>query len=778
MSSEIAKLLQQLKEAEKRSDEAQKQADEERKRADQEQQRARRQEQRANEEQRNRREAEKRTRPTTLDEYLRGCHEHLSKPLRIQTDKSLSTQGSITSPRNRPCPTTLKPWHGFLGQQQALFESVCDHIPADIRCFNSMQYLRELGQNINDRPFASEKDIETYERLAVEGPTTSIISHLQSIADARDAFALGNGIIFENHPNTLADTNDEVQEGMRKLRLSEAIYKPSSTLKDADQVCVYKEISGRRVACMVSEYKPPHKLSIYNLRAGLLRADEGSLDLPTLINRATIPTDPEQKFIYHSEWLTVTALSQTYGYMIENGLEYSQLVTAEAKVFLQVRKNEPHTLYYHLAEPRTDADPDDKGDILLSRTAVSQTFTFCLMALGSEPHKQTWRAQAIDGAYRFTIDYDAVLRQIPIEDGVLTPPPSVYRARRHPFVRPSPIKLRPRRRRKSRDSCGSANIIINEDPRSPSGSSDESQDYATPIKSRPRTREAQSRQTQDTTTAPTSGSGVQDQEYCTQACLLSLVRNERLCGACPNAHLHRSMSADGYHALSQKTLEQSITQQLHQDLDHGCKPLGKQGARGALFRLTLDQYGYTFVAKGTVTAFERILKHEASIYRHLNELQGDLIPVYLGEISLFRPYFLDVQVKIVHLLLMSWVGEQAHRSSLGCNLAEDTKRAVERLRTYGVEHHDTRPANVLWSTANGVMLVDFERSEILNRSPILQQISPNKRRRLLTEPVVYKRHAETLSSLLASDAQCYWASIEREQGNLHLEWSKKTMEVL
>jgi hypothetical protein len=93
--------------------------------------------------------------------------------------------------------------------------------------------------------------------------------------------------------------------------------------------------------------------------------------------------------------------------------------------------------------------------------------------------------------------------------------------------------------------------------------------------------------------------------------------------------------------------------QLAEDPENGCEPLGKQGARGALFRLTLDWYGYTFVAKGTVTAFEVKLKHEGLVYEHLDKIQGELIPVYLGNISLVHPYFLDFGVRIVHMLLMS-----------------------------------------------------------------------------------------------------------------------------
>ena len=137
---------------------------------------------------------------------------------------------------------------------------------------------------------------------------------------------------------------------------------------------------------MLVEYKPPHKLSAFNLRAGLLWADNGFMDIPKdVINRITIPTDPAEKFVYHSERLIAAALTQTYGYMIENGLKYSKLATGEADVFLLIKEDEPHTLYYHLAEPNIEAEAHSEVDILLCRTAVAQTLTLCLMAVNSKP---------------------------------------------------------------------------------------------------------------------------------------------------------------------------------------------------------------------------------------------------------------------------------------------------------------------------------------------------------------------------------------------------------
>ena len=144
--------------------------------------------------------------------------------------------------------------------------------------------------------------------------------------------------------------------------------------------------------------------------------------------------------------------------MIENGLECSKLATGEADVFLLVKEDEPHTLYYHLAEPNLEAEASEV-DILLSRTAVGQTLTFCLMVLDSKPRGQRWRNHALETAYRAVIDHEAILRQIPAEEKNLTPPPSVFHARIHPFTQ-SPILLRPRQSRKARNSCGATDMIV------------------------------------------------------------------------------------------------------------------------------------------------------------------------------------------------------------------------------------------------------------------------------------------------------------------------------
>ena len=93
--------------------------------------------------------------------------------------------------------------------------------------------------------------------------------------------------------------------------------------------------------------------------------------------------------------------------------------------------------------------------------------------------------------------------------------------------------------------------------------------------------------------------------------------------------------------------------QLRQNRSDACQPLGKQGARGALFMVTLTSYGYTLLAKGTVLAFVKDLRHEAEVYRLLMTVQGVYVPVCLGNIDLNKPYYYDAGICIIHMLLLS-----------------------------------------------------------------------------------------------------------------------------
>ena len=127
----------------------------------------------------------------------------------------------------------------------------------------------------------------------------------------------------------------------------------------------------------VLEYKAPHKLTAPHLRAGLRPMDVHN----DVVNRSTVPVTGGATilFQYHADRLVTAAVTQTFHYMIEGGLEYGLLTTGEAIVFLRVDWTDPTTLFYPLAEPASEvlAHPE----AYCACTAVAQVLAFSLMAL-------------------------------------------------------------------------------------------------------------------------------------------------------------------------------------------------------------------------------------------------------------------------------------------------------------------------------------------------------------------------------------------------------------
>ena len=94
-----------------------------------------------------------------------------------------------------------------------------------------------------------------------------------------------------------------------------------------------------------------------------------------------------------------------------------------------------------------------------------------------------------------------------------------------------------------------------------------------------------------------------------------------------NVSAYHAHGTSNHYALGRKSIIKLILHQLAENPGNRCESLGKQGTYSTLFTLTLESYGYTFITKGTVTAFTAKLKHEGLVYWHLDEVQGELIPV-------------------------------------------------------------------------------------------------------------------------------------------------------
>jgi hypothetical protein len=752
--------LQEEQQARQKAEEDKQKAEEDKQKAEEDKQKAEEDKQKAEEdkqkEQQARQKAEERAQKaeelaqdavdTTFQEYLDLCHIYLHTTISIQTDRQRSTKGGMSSHKNKYYPNRLCPWEGFLEGQRSRFDEMYDffHPPSGApKLFPSRKTIEQIGRRVCDRRFASEDDLRGHQQFAIESPIGDIVSALKEIDQARERFNLGDGVIFENHTNTLDDDAEEVQERLQAQQLSDSGQTVSGSIKP-DRICVFRTVQGKNTLSFVIEYKPAHKLSVTDLELGLHRMNL----YRDVVVQYKIPTDEKMKQKQDAEKRVASVVTQTFHYMTLSGLEYSYISIGKAFVFLWIKDDDPTTVYYHLVVPNEELHTtgDPKTDTF--HTALGQVLCFSLLAFGSENRDVDSRGRSKSQLQRWPVD-ESVLPRTPEKKKkeAQTPPTSDYKGKSTDTRRS--YNLRPPKKPAAGNRCNEDETNqyddSEDDSEDDSSPEDESRDTGTPTRSnrpapaRPnRTVPAQSTSRDDQMSSRTRG---QTQRYCTQACLLGLVRGDALDEGCPNVSLHRTGEHQVRHVIDVGTLARLVRAQLGRTLNHDCEPLGKQGARGALFKVTLASYGYTFVGKGTISVFVPDLQHEGRIYGKLKRIQGEVVPVYLGNIDLIKPY-LDFGVQIVHMLLMSWGGEVAEESRAS-DLEREVCRSVREISDEGVEHNDVRTPNILWNAERGrAMLIDFERSSLLLPDCLqpLQELSPNrKRKRQLKDEKLHQR---------------------------------------
>lgn len=212
----------------------------------------------------------------------------------------------------------------------------------------------------------------------MEDHVHDVITELCEIPNARHEFQLGSGIRFDNHGNSL----DEVQDD----QLEESNPQHSRP----DQFCIHRVDGNTNTLLTTVEYKPPHKLSVENLRVGLRPMEFWK----TVVKPDTTPTDEEGKLRYNAERLVGSAIVQEYHVMIQEGLEYSYMTNGLALVLLCVPYANPSTLLYYLCEPNLDVNMEDDQSFQQPKTTIARVLCLCLMSFRSHPRDQEWRNAA------------------------------------------------------------------------------------------------------------------------------------------------------------------------------------------------------------------------------------------------------------------------------------------------------------------------------------------------------------------------------------------------
>uniref|UniRef100_A0A0C4DIP8 EKC/KEOPS complex subunit BUD32 n=1 Tax=Fusarium oxysporum (strain Fo5176) TaxID=660025 RepID=A0A0C4DIP8_FUSOF len=403
-----------------------------------------------------------------------------------------------------------------------------------------------------------------------------------------------------------------------------------------------------------------------------------------------------------------------------------------------------HTLQEHTAEPGPEVSAHPNNVHIC--TAVGQYLAFTLMALGSpgerRGNRQEERLKAMKNLKTWAEDFESTLRSIPENERSAS---SDYSPGHEPTtykdVNRSPALLRKRTRRTAACQAGEGSLR-KDDRQEPSDDESAPRPPDTPTPSGRNTRQGTRRSQRLALLALRprgGGGGEQGRQYCTQKCLVGMVKGGFLDPKCPNVALHGKScapAARARHPVDHKEWLRLLWKQLKQSLDDGIRPLGEGGARGVVFQVTLLAHGYTFVSKGTVRAFIKDLEHEAAVYERLKPIQGVHVPVFLGAIdlgSMNKTYYYDHRAYVVHMTFLSWGGCSIDRAQrIGDTdrpLEDEAIRSLRAMHREGVVHKDVRLANMLFNPeTNRVMVIDFERALLLKppRRP-LAQLVPNKR---------------------------------------------------
>ncbi|EZF28739.1 hypothetical protein H101_07582, partial [Trichophyton interdigitale H6] len=481
-----------------------------------------------------------------------------------------------------------------------------------------------------------------------------------------------------------------------------------------DQNCIFHQVNGERNLIYVTEYKAAHKLTDDFIRSGLYRMNM----YEDVVQRAILPDkkDKDGNAQYNAERLTCSALTQTFDYMIRQGLEYSCLTNGRIKVMLRVPIDNPEILQYSILEPSRDAEPvDDQDGFRFPYTAVSCYLGLMLLALASPRRAQAWRNSAQSKLNKWEVNFEKILQDIPVTERKIRHSPA-YRPPRYPIDKR--YLLRNRRRRPIFDA--DTHNIVNTGPGSPP--SDDEADFREPPSSPLQTIERRKRQRMSRMDPQPSLSkqptDSQNRPYCTQRCLRGLVSRLPLDPKCPNTELHKYKSKGSFHSLSLPKALALMESQINDDPD-SCRYLKKGGIYGSIFALTLKGYGYTCIGKG----ISYRSKHEA-------------LPIFLGDVHFTKSKYFLLDRTIVQLSLMAWGGKCLSEASPLIeehDLADRVKQAQKKLLSHGVAHLDFEEQNILWNEeVQGVMVIDFGRVKVIEslkrKADVVLVDMPNARR--------------------------------------------------
>ncbi|TWU72509.1 hypothetical protein ED733_002562 [Metarhizium rileyi] len=527
------------------------------------------------------------------------------------------------------------------------------------RLFNQEGTTRDNGTIFERSEARSEMDIFHFETIAVEYRTWDILDAIWSNERSCQEYQSRN-LRFGSGPRNFNNLGKDsgAQDKRERVR------------QEPNGSGTRTGLDGIESLAFIHIYITAHNFAVQHLEAALAK-ETLFMDVHERTQTDGYSTDSTMEVEKREEARVARALIRVFNYMLLHGVRYGYVTTGKSRVFLYYDEEEPLVLRWHLCLPEKVVAQTRSAAVeasQLSLTTLAQLASFCLVSLSSPALTGRWLGMAVDRAGR-------VLKKWKEEA----------------YEYKDPATPPGHGRQSERGDAGGEGGEGGEGGGDSSG------------------QQTQNDGADSSSSAPTK-------EYCTQACLLGLKSG---CGElddkCPNVAFHR-VAGSARHAINATQFTDLMGEQLRQDAYQGCDALISQrkfGATGVLFKLELVEFGYTFVGKGTIPKCLGHLEHESSIYQRLVELQGEVVPVHLGMVSLASGYLLPGGARVMHMMMMSWGGELAAKATLP-DLESETQRSMRTIFSHGVYHNDEREPNLLWNSERGrVMVIDFDCSKLL-----------------------------------------------------------------
>ncbi|KAL1955882.1 hypothetical protein VTO42DRAFT_7955 [Malbranchea cinnamomea] len=317
-------------------------------------------------------------------------------------------------------------------------------------------------------------------------------------------------------------------------------------------------------------------------------------------------------------------LAQEYNVMVEEGMEFSYISNGMAYVFLHVPENEFWKLYYYICEPKVDANLGGAG-INIEKTSIARVLCFCLLCCRSTVRDQKWRNDAEKRLWTWGEHLDDMAK-IPDTDLPQTPSGSDHQSSEFEYV-PSSERVAEGHHITTRSLANRCRAPEESSPPPDAGSSDDSDNVPAAQGHKARIQPS---------VIITKPAGIIEAFH-------ARVHPRTTRSGPPACELLLHAAMPSRVATSGSLIRIWTTTALPWAVADPTERRSK--LRGAT-------YGYTIVGKGTTSWLWEEVSREAEIYRILQEVQGSVVPVFLGAIDMAQIYFLHGAGKIRHMLLM------------------------------------------------------------------------------------------------------------------------------